>query len=114
MSKKDDVIAACAADLSEKCGVAAPDMDLLGKIVTGLGPSVYNPDSALVSSSDPEEVKRFKTNYCINKLGVPEGEALDAAVEEAFETYGRSNPRKRRPVLCYLICVKFGKQAVYG
>ncbi len=37
MSKRDDLIALYARDLTEKCGVT-PDMDLLTKVTIGCGP----------------------------------------------------------------------------
>ena len=69
MSKRDDLIALYADDLTKKCGVT-PDMDLLTKVVIGLGPTIYNADSATVASSDAAEVERVKTNFLIKKLGL--------------------------------------------
>jgi hypothetical protein len=113
MGKRDDLIAAYAADITEKCG-QSPDMDLLTKVTIGCGPAIYRADAALVAASDPEELARIKTNFLMRKLGLAEGDALDAGIEAVIETYGRSNPRKQRVVVYYLLTRHFGKEAVYG
>lgn len=113
MSKRDDLIALYADDLTGKCGVT-PDMDLLTKVVIGLGPSIYNADSAMVASSDPAEIDRVKTNFLIKKLGLEDGPALMDGIAAAVDTYGKSETRKYRAVLCYLLVKHFGKEAVYG
>ena len=49
----------------------------------------------------------------MKKLGASDA-AADAAVEKAIETMGKSNPRKYRAVLAYLIVVDLGKQSVFS
>jgi len=113
MSKRDDLIAAYSSDLKDKCGVT-PDGDLLTKVTIGLGPSVYNADSAMVAGSDPEERKRIRSNFLVGKLGLPDGPELDAAIESVLETYGHGERRKHRAVVYYLLVKHFGKEAVYA
>jgi len=113
MSKRDDLIAAYAADLKDKCGME-PDMDLLTKVTVALGPSIYNADSAMVAASDPAERKRIKDSFLIGKLGLPDGADLDAAIEAAVARYGSAERRKHRPVVYYLLVKHFGKESVYG
>lgn len=113
MSQRDDLIAKYAEDLRTKCGVES-DMDLLTKVTIGLGPTIYNKDSATVASSDPAEVDRVKTNFLMKKLGLTEDDDLDGALAKVFDTYGKSNPTKHRAVICYLLVVHFNKQDVYA
>lgn len=113
MSKRDDLIAKYAADLSDKVGVT-PDMDLLTKVTIGCGPSIYNADSETVSGSDKAELERVKNSFLVKKLGLADGPQLMAAIDEVIEKYGKSNRNKYRPVVYYLLTVHFGKQSVYG
>ncbi|WP_178988382.1 DUF2853 family protein [Winogradskyella schleiferi] len=113
MSKRDDLIAKYAADLEEKCGVTA-DMDLLTKVAIGLGPSIYNADSATVSGSDEKELATVKNNFLIKKLGLKEGADLDKAIDAVIEKYGRSNRTKYRVVVYYLLTKHFNKESVYS
>lgn len=113
MSKRDDLIAKYAADLSDKIGIT-PDMDLLTKVTIGCGPSIYNADSETVSGSDKAEIERVKNSFLIKKLGLADGPQLTAAIDEVIEKYGKSNRNKYRPVVYYLLTTHFGKQSVYG
>jgi hypothetical protein len=113
MSKRDDLIQKYAADLRDKCG-EEPDMDLLTKVTIALGPSIYDADAGTVSSGDPAELDRVKKSFLIGKLGLEDGPELDAALDKAVETYGRSNRQKHRAVIHYLLARHFGKEAVFG
>ncbi len=113
MSKRDDLIAKYADELTSKCGVT-PDMDLLTKVTIGLGPSVYNADSTMVASSDPAELDRIKANFLIGKLGLSDGPALDEGLRAVIETYGSANRHKHRAVVYYLLTRHFGKDSVYA
>ena len=113
MSKRDDLITKYAADMKDKLGVS-PDMDLLTKVVIGCGPSIYNADAETVSGSDKTEVERVKTSYLVKKLGLADGPALDAAIQDLLAKYGSSNRNKYRAVIYYMLCVHFGKQAAYA
>jgi hypothetical protein len=112
MSKRDELIAKYAADLKEKCGVNA-DMDLLTKVVVGLGPSIYNQDSSTVSGSDDKELATVKNNFLIKKLGLSESDDLDSAISSVMDTYGQSNRNKYRAVVYYLLVKHFNKESVY-
>ncbi len=113
MGKRDELIELYAADLREKCGIT-PDMALLTKVVIGLGPAVYNADASKVAGSDQSELDTIKNNFLIRKLGLSEGDALDAAIDKVIETYGRSNRDKHRAVVYYMLTVHFNKQSVYA
>ncbi|MBO3117599.1 DUF2853 family protein [Winogradskyella sp. DF17] len=112
MSKRDELITKYAADLKDKCGVTA-DMDLLTKVVIGLGPSIYNADSSTVSGSDEKELATVKNNFLIKKLGLSESSDLDGAIASVMETYGQSNRNKYRAVVYYLLVKHFNKASVY-
>ena len=113
MSQRDELIAKYATDLREKCGME-PDMELLTKVTIGLGPSIYNPDSALVSATQPKERETVRDSFLVGKLGLPEGPDLDAAIESVLTTYGKSERTKYRAVVYYMLTKHFGKEAVYA
>ncbi len=113
MSKRDELIELYAKDLKEKCGVT-PDVDFLKKVTVGLGPSIYNKDSATVAGSDQTELDRVKQNFLIKKLGLKDGPELDKAIDSVLETYGKSNKTKYRAVVYYLLAKHFKKEDVYN
>ena len=112
MSKRDELIVKYTADLKDKCGVN-PDMDLLTKVTIGCGPSIYNADSATVSGSDESELATVKNNFLIKKLGLKDGSDLDKAIDEVMEKYGRTNRKKYRAVVYYLLTKHFKKESAY-
>lgn len=113
MSKRDELIELYAKDLKEKCGVT-PDAGFLKKVTVGLGPSIYNKDSATVAGSDQTELDRVKQNFLIKKLGLKDGPELDKAIDSVLETYGKSNKTKYRAVVYYLLAKHFKKEDVYN
>jgi len=113
MGKRDDLIAVYASDLKEKCGMT-PDMDLLTKVTIGCGPSIYDADASTVAGSQESELETVKNNFLVKKLGLKDGPELMSAINEAIETYGKSNRNKYRAVIYYMLTKKFGKESVYG
>ena len=113
MSKRDDLITKYADDLKNKCGVN-PNMDLLTKVTIGCGPSIYNADASTVSGGDPKELETVKNNFLIKKLGLSDSADLDAAIASVIETYGKSNTKKYRAVVYYLLATHFKKESIYG
>jgi hypothetical protein len=113
MSQRDDLIEKYAGDLRAKCGVE-PDMELLTKVVIGLGPSIYNADSETVAATQPGEIETVRQNFLIGKLGLPDGPELDAAIDKVMETYGKSERNKYRAVVYYLLTTHFGKEGAYA
>ena len=111
-NKRDELIEKYAGHLISKFGVQ-PDMDLLKKVTVGLGPSIYNRDSANVSSSDERELERVKTNFLLGKLGMEEGPELMEAIHGVMSKYGASQRTKYRAVVYYLLVLHFKKEAVY-
>jgi len=111
MNKKEELIRKYAIELKEKCGIT-PDMDLLNQVTTWCGPSIYNRDSSTVSGHSVSELATVKNSFLIGKLGLEKGPALDEALQQAIDRYGRSNPMKYRAVLYYLLTVHFKKEAM--
>lgn len=108
MSKFDDVVAKCAADLDAMGGY---DADLLTQVTKGLGPSVYNKDSSTVACSDKEELARVKKNFLIKKLGMEDSEKLDEAIAAVCKEYDKRH--KHRPVFYYKLVKALGKESCY-
>ena len=113
MGRREELIAQYADDLSKKCGMKA-DMDLLTKVTIGCGPAIYNADASTVAGGQAQELETVKDNFLIKKLGLKDGPELMAAINQAIETYGRSERNKYRAVVYYMLTKHFGKEAVYG
>lgn len=111
MNKREELIVKYTAQL-EEAGVKV-DHDLLKKVTIGLGPSIYNADASTVAATDPKELATVKNNYLIKKLGLTDSPKLDAAIEKAIDTLGRSNRNKYRATMYYLLCKDFKKESVY-
>ena len=112
MSKRDDLIAKYADDLTNKCKMK-PDMDLLTKVTIGCGPSIYNADSSTVAGSDQSELETVKNNFLMKKLGMADSPKLMEAINAVIDTYGRSERSKFRAVIYYMLTKHFGKESVY-
>ena len=112
-SKKSELIVKYQKDLQEKFNLQ-PDMELLGKVTDGLGPSIYNRDSSTVSGSDVKELERVKTNFLIKKLGLADSPELMEAIEAVIKQYGTSVRTKYRAVVYYQLTKHFGKEGVYN
>lgn len=113
MGRRDDLIARYADDLRNKCGME-PDMDLLTKVTIGCGPSIYDADAATVAATQAHEIATVRRNFLIKKLGLDDTPALDAAIDEVIETYGRSERNKYRAVVYYMLTKHFQKESVYA
>lgn len=112
MSKRDELIAKYADDLTNKCKIN-PDMDLLTKVTIGCGPAIYNADSSTVAGSDPAELETVKKNFLMKKLGLADSPKLMEGINAVIETYGQSERHKHRAVVYYMLTKHFGKEAVY-
>ena len=101
-----------ANDLRIKCNIN-PDMNLLTKVTINCGPSIYNKDASMVSSTDPSEVETIRNNFLIKKLKLRESPLLDEGINQVFELYGLSNRNKYRAVVYYLLTKHFGKESIF-
>ena len=113
MGRRDELIEKYARDLREKCGIE-PDMDLLEKVTIGCGPAIYDADAEIVAAGQPGELDTVRENFLIRKLALHDGPELGEAIDAVIETYGRSEPRKYRPVVYYMLAKHFGKEGVYA
>lgn len=111
MSKLDEKITAYIAE-AKKLKLPLED-PLIESVTRGLGPSIYKADAETIASSDPDEIKRLKTNFLIKKLGLADDAKLDAAVDEVFTQIGKSNRNKYRVLVYALLVKKFKKESVY-
>lgn len=85
----------------------AVDEAAVAKIVKHLGIALRNRDSALVSTSDPEELARVKASWCGKKLGV-----TDASADEAIAAASKAlaaDRSKSRVTFYYLVAKELGK-----
>ncbi len=112
-NKREELIVKYAKDLRDKFGIS-PDEDLLRKVTHGLGPAIYNRDSATVSSTDSKELERVKQNFLLKKLGLEDRPELMTAIEDIMAQYGVSVRTKYRVVVYYLLTKQFKKEEVYN
>jgi hypothetical protein len=113
MSKRAELVAKYAEDLKAKCGMT-PDLVLLEKVTIGCGPAIYDPDAEIVAAGDPEELARIRQNFLIKKLGLADDPKLTEAIGAAIDIYGRSERRKYRAVIYYMLVKHFGKEGAYA
>ncbi|MDA3855321.1 MAG: DUF2853 family protein [Candidatus Woesearchaeota archaeon] len=90
------------------------DQNLLFKITTYLGPSIYNADAELVSCGDEKELETVKHNFLKIKLGLEElsEDKLDKAIMEVRDKL-KNHGRKNRAVFYYLLTKKFRKESIF-
>ncbi len=112
MSKFDDLMATYQAEAG-KIGVSV-DLDLLTKVTKGLGPSIYNSDSAKVSCGDKQELDRIKANFLIKKLSMGDSDSLDSTIKEVCDAFGSANRNKYRALFYYMLVKKLGKESTYA
>ncbi len=112
MGKRDDLIAAYAEDLKTKCKIT-PDMALLTKVTIGCGPSIYDNDASTVAASQASELETIKTNFLMKKLGLADSPKLMEGINAVIDVYGRSERKKYRAVVYYMLVKQFGKESAY-
>lgn len=112
MSKKVEKIALYSASAKElKLDLSD---DLIIKVTTGLGPSIYKKDAETVSCSDSSELDTVKKNFLQKKLGLSvSDEDMDTAIKKACEAMGSSNRHKYRALFYALLAKEFGKESIY-
>jgi hypothetical protein len=94
------------AQLEQKFGVKAVNVELLNKIVNKLGIAAYNTtsDAAMVSGKDQTEKDVVINKLLIGNLGLESSkEELNSILDKVLEEYGMSNSRKYRVVIYYVI-----------
>ncbi|MDG1397554.1 MAG: DUF2853 family protein [Polaribacter sp.] len=112
MSKLDEKVALYKKFMDDR-DIRSND-DLLRAVTKGLGPSIYKADAETVSGSDAKELATVKNNFLIKKLGLEDSPELDEKIAEVMERIGKSERKKYRAVVYYMLMKKFDKEAVYG
>ncbi len=112
MSKFEECMETYKAEFY-KLGISY-DLNLLTEVAKGCGPSIYNPDSSKISSTDKAELARVKNNFLIKKLGIADGAALDDSIAGVVDQFGSSNRNKYRAMFYYLLVKKLGKESFYA
>ena len=112
MSKFDEKVALYKKFMDDRD--LKSNLDLLTAVTKGLGPSIYKADAETVSGTDAKELVTVKKNFLMKKLGLADSPALDTGIEEVVEQIGKSERKKYRAVVYYMLMKKFNKEAVYG
>jgi len=112
MSKFDEKVALYKKFMDDRD--LRSNTELLAAVTKGLGPSIYKADAETVSGSDAKELATVKNNFLIKKLGLTDSKELDAGIEEVMERIGKSERKKYRAVVYYMLMKKFDKESVYG
>lgn len=112
MSKFDEKVATYSKFMDDK-GLKY-NAGLLAAVTKGLGPSIYKADAETVSGSDAKELATVKNNFLIKKLGLADTPKLDEAINAVVEKIGKSERKKYRAVVYYMLAEHFKKQDVYG
>lgn len=113
MSQRDEKIEAMIAE-AKKLNLNISD-ELISKVAIGLGPVLYNKDTATVACSQASELETVKTNFLKKKLGLTNDDAeLDAAIKEVCVTLGTANKSKYRVHFYALLAIKFNKESIYA
>ncbi len=91
------------------------DDELLVKVTTGLGPSIYNKNSELIACSQSAELETVRENFLKKKLGLTDSDdELDQAIKEVCQEIGSSVKNKYRAVFYALLATKYNKQSIYA
>lgn len=113
MSKRDEAIEKMINE-TKKLNLSISD-DLISKVAIGLGPVLYNKDTATVACGQAKELETVKNNFLKKKLGLSNDDSeLDAAIKEVCEQLGTSNKSKYRVLFYALLAMKFNKTDVYA
>jgi len=112
MSKFDEKVALYKQFMDDRN--LRSNTELLAAVTKGLGPSIYKVDAETVSGSDAKELATVKNNFLIKKLGLEDSPALDEGIAEVMERIGKSERKKYRAVVYYMLMKKFDKESVYG
>ncbi len=105
---KEEYIKVNVEQLKEKAGVDA-DMGQLEAIVKHLGIAAQGGDASLVSCGQESEMETIKEKFLKGKLGLTDGDDLDAANTKVCEDLGVSNTQKYRAAFYYLLAKHYGK-----
>ena len=113
MNKRELLIEKYIIDL-EKYFDEVANLKVLTAITIGCGPSIYNMDSSTVSSLEQKEIDTVKNQFLIKKLGLDDHDELYEAIHNVLKIYGRTNRKKYRVVVYYMLTKYFNKFENYN
>lgn len=113
MSKFEEALTLYMSEF-EKIGVKNVDANLLRAVTKACGPTIYRADAAKVAASDQEELNRVRTNFLINKLGLPDNAKLDEGISTVINILGSDNRNKYRAMFYYLLVKHFKKESQFA
>ena len=113
MNKREQLIEKYVIDLKKYFNEFV-DIDVLRAITIGCGPSIYNMDSSTVSSLEQKEIDTVKNQYLIKKLGLEDTAELYLKIHQILDTYGKTNRKKYRVVVYYMLAKFYEKFHVYN
>ena len=87
--------------------------DLLAAVTRGLGPCIYKSHAEAVSNANEQELATIKNNFLIKKLGMSDNEGLESSIKEVMGKIEKSEEKKYRAVVYYLLVKKFNKESIY-
>ncbi|MFQ3181572.1 MAG: hypothetical protein ACI9Z4_001170 [Polaribacter sp.] len=87
--------------------------DLLVAVTRGLGPCIYKVHAEVVSETNSKELATVKNNFLVKKLGMSDNKELEDGIEAVMEKIGKSERKKYRAVVYYLLVEEFNKESVY-
>lgn len=102
MSKLDQMLELYHVQLQSLKPEQSYDGSLLYEIVRQLGPGNYKTDISLVSTSDEGALQYIRQHYLIERLGLPDGPALDEAIQNVVAAM-KGEKHKYRAVFYYLL-----------
>lgn len=111
MSKLDEKLELYTSE-ALKLGIEIEE-SLFENVVKGLGPSIFKADAEIVSCSQESELTTVKENFLIKKLGLEDGEELDAAIQKVCAKMGKENKQKYRAIFYYLLVLELGLESFY-
>ncbi len=111
MSKLDEKLELYTSE-ALKLGIEIEE-SLFENVVKGLGPSIFKADAEIVSCSQESELTTVKENFLVKKLGLEDGEELDAAIQKVCAKMGKENKQKYRAIFYYLLVLELGLESFY-
>ncbi len=111
-SKREELMVKYSNHIRDRFNLE-PQIELLDRVVHGLGPAIYNRDASTVSSSSDSELETVKQNFLIKKLGLEDTPSLMDAIIRVMRQYGASERTKYRAVVYYMLVKHFSKEEVY-
>ena len=109
------------ADLAEHFGVSQATINKNLKRLINFNLAKSEPYRSIFLTKEGKKLAQISKekhgivyNFLIKKLGLADSAELDAGIEEVMERIGKSERKKYRAVVYYMLVKKFDKESVYG